>query len=278
MRERATLSRMRHRKSVVDLKIERANQHREELLAHIKAFRERQPYSIREERKESGGILYRVVTAHNSEDPPDSIPLLLGDFIQNLRASLDYLIGAMRVDGPSRDSAFPICTRRSGVNGFLQLSKKKLAGIPTPAKKRIERMQPYDRRYGRPRPERIHWEALAILQTFWNIEKHRTVLLAGGFLAPDYVAHNRTGKQSSGIGHRTTPSGDEADWWLPIDSRDQTFDPHFGIEVALTKPWGFADDWPDIVGWSLDGLVEYMYRTVYWEVLPQLREFIQPGA
>jgi hypothetical protein len=266
------------RRSVVDLKIERANQHREELIAAIKTFREREPYAIREDRKESKGILYRVVTAHKPEDPPDAIPLLLGDFVQNLRASLDYLIGAMRIDGPSRDSAFPICTRRSGVNGFLQLSKRKLAGIPTPAKERIERMQPYDRRYGRPRIQRTHWQALAMLETFWKIEKHRTILLASSFLAPDYVAHNRSGEEASGIGHRITPTGDEADWWLPIDSRDQTFDPHFGIEVSLTKPRGFADDWPNIAGWALDGLVEYMYRTVQYQVLPELREFIQPGA
>jgi hypothetical protein len=264
--------------SVVDLKIERANQHREELIANIKAFREREPYRIREQRKEWQGGLYRVVTAHQPEDPPDAIPLLLGDFVHNLRSALDYLVGAMRPDGPSRDSAFPICTRRGTANGFLNLSKKKLAGIPAPAKKRIKRMQPYDRRYGRPRLERVRWEALAFLETFWKVEKHRTILLASGFLAPDYVAHNRTGEQSSGIGHRTTPTGDEADWWLPIDSRDQTFDPHFGIEISLTKPRGYAEDWPSIAGWALDGLVEYMYRTVQYEVVPALREFIQPGA
>lgn len=267
-----------HPRSVVDLKIERANQHREELLANIKAFRERKPYLIREEPQNWRGSLYRIVTAYQPGDPPDTIPLLLGDFIQNLRASLDYLVGAMRTDGPSRDSAFPICTRRGTPNGFLQLSKKKLAGIPAPAKKVIERMQPYDRRYGHPRIERTHWQALGMLETFWKIEKHRTILLASGFLAPDYVTHNRLSEQSARIGHRRTATGDEADWRLPIESGDQAFDPHFGIEVSLTKPRGFAEDWPDIAGFALDGLVNYMYNTVYYQVVPALREYIQPLA
>lgn len=259
----------------IDLKIERANHHREELIASLKTFRERKPYLIRENRKEWRGITYRVVTAYQPERPPYSVSLVLGDFIQNLRASLDYLVGEMRVDGPSRDSAFPICTRRSGPNGFLQLSKKKLAGIPRPAQKMIERMQPYDR--GRPRKERVRWEVLRMLQTMWNVDKHRTILLATTLLSPDYIAHNRTGEEPSGIAHRISAARDEADWWLPIDNRDQTFDPHFGVEISLAKPRGFADDWPDIAGWPLDGLVDHLYNKVRYDVLPHLSQYVQRG-
>jgi hypothetical protein len=267
----------------IDLKIERADYHRKLLVAELQAFRDRepQPYLIREHGEEWNGIRYRVLTAYQPERPPDIISLMLGDFLNNLRAALDYLVGEMRPDGPSKHSAFPICARRTsgpGHSGFLDVSKKKLAGIPDPAKERIERMQPYDRRYGRPRLERRHWDVLRVLETLWNIDKHRTVLLSTGLLAPKEVWHNRTDEEDSGIGFRFSPARDEADIWLPIDERDQRFNPRFLVEVALAKPRGFADDWPDREwGEDLGGLVDYMYRTVVWSVLPQLREFIQRG-
>lgn len=265
-------------RSPVDLKIERANHHREQLLAELEAFRERKPYLIRERQEEWRGVPYWVVTAYQPERPPDSIPLILGDFVNNLRASLDYLVGEMRPDGPSKKSAFPIFTRRTtspGFAGFFDVGYSKLAGIPSPAKKLIERMQPYDRRYGRPRIERAHWEVLAALEALWNIDKHRTILLATSLISPSEVRHYRTGEEASGIGHRFTPARDEADWWLPIDDGDQRFDPRFDVEVALAKPRGFAEDWPRQEWGDLAGLVGYMYQVVVYGVLPQLRQFIQ---
>ena len=222
------------------------------------------------------GRPYRVVTAYAAENPPDCIPQLLGDFLTNLRSALDHLIGHMRPDGPSKTFAFPICSRKTGQHGsFMEVSGRKLADIPRPAKKIIEAMQPYDRRYGRPSRRRVQFEALGYLETLWNIDKHRTILLATSLLSPDYVGHNRGSEEPSGIAWRRAPADGEAEWWLPIDNRDQTFHPHFGVEVSLAKPRGFADDWPGIDGWAVDGLVDYMYRTVIWSVVPQLRKFIQ---
>lgn len=255
----------------VDLKVERANQHRVELLAMLAAFRDREPYRIREDLKEWNGKPYRVITAHSPERPPEIVPLLTGDFINNLRSALDHLVGVMRSDGPTRTSAFPICDRRGK---FLAQRRSKLAGIPHPAKELIERMQPYDRRYGRPRRERSRWDALAILETLWNTDKHRAILLTSTLVAPDYLGHNRTGEQSAGIGFRVAPAGHEAEWWLPVDDRDQRFDPHFGVQVALAKPGGFAADWPELFDWPLDGLVNHLYSKVAHDVLPMFREYL----
>jgi hypothetical protein len=262
----------------IALKVQRADKHREDLLRCLQGYRDRRPYQIRKHIESWEGRAYLVVTAYGAEPLPDEVPVLLGDFIQNLRSSLDYLVGVMRRDGPSRVSAFPICTRRNAPNGFLQISERKLADIPRPAKELIERMQPYDRRYGRPGLARVRWESLATLQALWNIEKHRTILLATTLLAPDYVTHNRTGEQGSGIAHRVAPSQGEADWWLPIDERDQSFDPHFGIEISLTKPRGFAEDWPPgVADIPLDGLVQHLYQKVAYDVLPHFRQYVQGG-
>lgn len=121
-----------------DLKIERANHHREQLLADLEAFRDRKPYLIRERVEERGDLIYRFVSAEDAEPPPAHIALVRGDFVQNLRASLDHLVGAMLPDGPSRDSAFPICVRKDGDSGFDRVSARKLAGIPDDAKDVIE--------------------------------------------------------------------------------------------------------------------------------------------
>ena len=259
-----------------DLKIGRANHHREQLLADLQAFRDREPYVIRERIEERGAVTYRVVSAEDAEQPPDQIALVLGDFIQNLRSSLDHVVGAIRADGPSKDSAFPICFRKDGDAGFDRVSIKKLAGIPEAAKDIIESMQPYVPADGDRDWHRDMFRPLGILHTLWNIDKHRSILLSTTLVRPKYIGHNRTTDEPSGIGHRLAAAGGIAEWWLPVDERDQAFDPHFGIEVSLTRPIGFADDWPPEMGSRpLDGLVEQLYRTVAFGAVPRLREFMR---
>lgn len=94
------------RSAVVREKIEWADHHRELLQAAFKEFRSRRPYSITEDIRLDEGRTYRVLTAH-PEPAPHEIGLIFSDFLQNIRASLDYLVGAMRADGPRRNSAFP---------------------------------------------------------------------------------------------------------------------------------------------------------------------------
>lgn len=261
----------------VDLKIERANHHREQLLADLEAFRDRKPYVIRERIEERGDLLYRVVSAEDAEPPPAQIALVLGDFVQNLRASLDHLVGAMLPDGPSRDSAFPICIRKDGDSGFDRVSARKLAGIPHDAKDVIESMQPYVRSDDDQDWHRDMFRPLGTLHTLWNIDKHRSILLSTTLVEPKYVGHNRSAQEASGIGRRFSAAGGIAEWWLPVDEKDQAFDPHFGVEVSLTRPRGFVDDWPAGIGSRpLDGLVEQLYRTVAHVAVPGLRKFIEP--
>jgi hypothetical protein len=260
--------------SPIDLKIERANEHRERLLDRLDTFRDREPkpYLIREHIEQGNGRAYRVLTAHSPEPPPAEIALDLGDFLHNLRGALDHLVGQMRRYGPTRDSAFPICKGYISSDGFLALSKKKLAGLPSEACKRIEGMQPYRR--GRPSLRRLQFEALEPLHGLWNIDKHRAILLTTSLLAPEYVWHNRPAHEPSSIGFRIPKSHKEAEIWLPLDG-DQRFEPHFSIEVALAKPRGFAGNWSRWADVDLEGLVDYMYRCVIWSVIPGLSQFVK---
>lgn len=64
--------------------------------------------------------------------------------------------------------------------------------------------------------------------------------------------------------------------WLPITEPQEYFEPHFAVHISLAQPRRFASDWPTWVErWELDGLVDYFYRVVRWEVVPMFNEFIQ---
>ena len=266
--------RLRYCTNPVDLKIQWADRHRELLLAKLDAYRRSQPYQIRIDDREWQGHSYRVVVAHDLQPPFPEIPLIFGDLIENLRSSLDYLVGLMRPDGPSKDSSFPICRQADGPNGFDKLAIRKLADIPGDAKKLIEGMQPYDNRGDA--LDSWRYKSLAALQALWNISKHRTVLFSSAFVKPEYIGSNRTDGEESRIGFRTNRADNEAEWWLPLTG-DQSFDPHFGIEIALAKPRGYAEDLPDWVGdWSVTSLVGLIYKTVEYDVVAHLYQFIQP--
>src|SRR5213592_4917234 len=99
---------------------------------------------------------------------------MLGDYVQNLRAALDYLVGAMRPDGPSRNSQFPIVLKRpKGPHGFKKRCCVYLHHVPDEAVQLIHWMQPYHR----PRWEGTFRNALAALEVLWNVSKHRTLLV-----------------------------------------------------------------------------------------------------
>ena len=125
----------------IRLKIERANQHIEELNGVIQGFMATNPYRVVSKRdaKTSEHVIY-VETAHPL---PLMVPLIAGDVIQNLYSSLDYLateLVAANGQNPSTKTAFPIVknvpftkeekARYEGqVDGMRQEAKKLLASM-----------------------------------------------------------------------------------------------------------------------------------------------------
>lgn len=262
---------------VVDLKIQWADHHRIALHTAFEAFRDRQPppYLITEDRRVHEGREYRVLTAH-PEPAPDEFGLIFGDFLQNLRSSLDYLVGAMRTDGPSRNSQFPILLERpKGPHGFKRRACVSLQGIPDEAVKLIHFMQPYHRPDV---PARHTFKSLAAIEALWNIAKHRTLHVVTAATKPDYVGHQGTEEGASGIGFRMAAANHSSEIWLPTTKPDERFDPHFTVHVSLAEPRGFANDWPRWVeSWELDGLVDHFHRVIRYEVATQFSQFIQRG-
>jgi hypothetical protein len=260
------------RSAVVRAKVEWADHHRGLLHAALKDFRDRKPYFVSEDRRAWDGIEYRVLTA--TPDPaPDQLGFILADFVQNLRAALDYLVGEMRDDGASRNSAFPLVLQRpKGPHGFRKRQCIALHGIPDEAVKLIHWMQPYHRPGGGGGVR----DALRVIEVLWNISKHRTLFVVTAVSRPDYVGRERTDEEAKSIGFRFPLSDNSSEIWLPVSEPEEQFDEHFTVHVSLAKPRGFADDWlPWFEHWEIDGLVDYLHNVVGYQVVPQFNPFLK---
>jgi hypothetical protein len=112
-------------------------------------------------------------------DPLDpSLPLIIGDCIHNLRSALDHLVYQLAVlNGSSASAAektaFPICLRETGPNGFNDRVRTSLKPfVSAAALAEIENSQPY-RAYSVPNEADI-W----VLHKLDIIDKHRLLLVA----------------------------------------------------------------------------------------------------
>lgn len=199
--------------------------------------------------------------------------------VQNLRATLDYLIGELRSEGPTGSSQFPICATPES---FVSARRSKLSGVPAAAIATIERMQAYgpdpDRgaleQWSEELQQRELYRPLRWLQTLWNVDKHRALAVASGLVVPGWASHNRVG-EDSGIGFRIDRSKGQAEVWVPLDERDDFLDAHFDVSVSLRPPpRGYKADWPtEINAFELDGLAESLCWMVRWSVLGDLEQY-----
>jgi hypothetical protein len=261
--------------SDVDRKLGRAEHHRDELATLLGQYRDSKPYRVDERADESRGKPYRVVYAHALEPVPDNAALIFGDVVQNLRATLDYLIGALRPGGPTRFSQFPICPT---TDCFESAKGSDLVGVGQDMVTVIESMQAYGQtpdpatasQLPADRLMREHYRPLRWLQTFWNIDKHRALAATPGWVVSDWATHNRPPGEDSGIGYRVDFANARAEWWVPIDEHDPYLDAHFEVRVLLRPPSrGFHEDWPgELVDVELDDLAGWLCRIVRWSVLP----------
>jgi len=115
----------------------------------------------------------RPVPSFRSKTPiPPEISLIVGDIVQNLRSSLDYLVRELVLaanNQPTDKEMFPICDSPKGFKDAVR--RGQLAGVPGDAEAIIKSLQPYrDGQAGKA-------NKLAILNELSNINKHRRVLL-----------------------------------------------------------------------------------------------------
>ena len=110
---------------------------------------------------------------------PARFPLIIGDFLQNLRSSLDYLVCELVIASksqPGKHNMFPICTTPEFFN-TQAVNRRRLEGVSKDAIDEIERLQPYHAANS----------VLQVMDDLCNINKHRRVLLTHlhGGVAPE---------------------------------------------------------------------------------------------
>lgn len=150
-------------------KIERANQHIEELKAAVLAFKATDPYKISTKRNpQTRELVYYIVSA---EPIPAPIAAILGDILQNLRSVLDHLayqlfIAAGGDPAKSAHIYFPIF---DDISAYKAKSLGKVQGIKQNAIDAIDAIKPY--KGGN--------DTLWLLHKLNNIDKHRLVITVG---------------------------------------------------------------------------------------------------
>ncbi len=108
---------------------------------------------------------------------PARIGLIVGDCLQNMRSSLDYLVWELVLANgltPTRQNAFPIALTEADYKNEVS-KRNRLTGISVEAHAVIDALQPYLRAQQHER----EGTPLAVLDSLQNINKHRRVLLTG---------------------------------------------------------------------------------------------------
>jgi hypothetical protein len=159
-------------------KIKRASHHLQTLHTEIRCFTEQDPKPYRfvpEIDAASSQCLWRVKI---ESDPPPKWSLITGDFVQNLRASLDYLVWQLVLANdcePGRQNAFPLVDQQPPLNPKNDNRRRweaKVAGVDPRAVEFIESCQPFN---GPDGPER---HVLAALRDLSDQDKHRSLMPA----------------------------------------------------------------------------------------------------
>lgn len=157
-------------------KLRRAHTHLETLYREVNAFTNTKTHDlITEFDEQTGEYVARVKVLRN----PNSLywGLLLGDFISNLRASLDHLVWQLVILSgakPGRDNQFPIAARGTQYwcakkDGTPSMRDRMLRGVAEEYRTRIDAIQPY--RAGRD----IEYVGLVILSRLSNTDKHQII-------------------------------------------------------------------------------------------------------
>lgn len=159
-------------------KVKRASRHLEVLHSEIRTFAASDPKPYRfvpEIDKAASRYLLRVKIERT---PPSDWSLIAGDFVQNLRAALDYLVWQLVIANkgePVKANAFPLFDHPPPSNPKNRSRKSwdaKLAGVHPDGICFIESCQPYG---GSDGPDRHLFAALRELS---NQDKHRSLMPA----------------------------------------------------------------------------------------------------
>lgn len=219
------------------LKLHRARQHIQTLNAQVAGFGDRHPYEFFEEfNPESGDHFARVKVLR---DPLPMWSVLVGDALQNMRASLEHLVFSLTLaysgepDRPE-DVSFPI----TDTPGKFEAIRKQRIGLMHPdAQAVIQRLQPYHR-------DGAKHDYLMVLDDLARVDRHRTLHLTPAFVVN--TAADIVFARDLDITEATLHLGPVKDGAKVATFRYTVTGPSPEMHVAISPEFGIAFDhaWP----------------------------------
>lgn len=184
---------MPHPLDGIRLKLARAQKHLDEVARITKPFEIGECRVVPERSADGSAVLWVV----HLPPVPDTLPVVIGDCLFNLRSALDHTVWQLvkaNSARPTTRTAFPIAASAAA---YKRASARGLAGVSAQAESIIERFQPY---HGRGNP-------LAILSTLHNIDKHRRLNLVTAVASDTSLLWTRDGSlvYECIIGHDKLP-------------------------------------------------------------------------
>lgn len=114
--------------------------------------------------------IYHARLVYPKKLPFRILSLMIGDCVHNMRAALDYMAWELAgADIADTETMFPIF---ESPDGFKKRGLKRIKHLPTDAQTAIERLQPYNTRYGG------HLLALDAINKIDATDKHKILTVA----------------------------------------------------------------------------------------------------
>ena len=153
-----------------DLKVQWAKRQLDVLTEYVLKFQAENHYTLTTE-EDTTNQLFIIETRVPHNDMVFTIALIMGDFVNCLRSSLDHLAWQLALNGgrtPTRDTSFPICEKDT-VDMQIKIAKSTF-GFPDAAVSIVKSLQPY--KSGDDYKKTHLWR----LNLLWNIDKHRHIM------------------------------------------------------------------------------------------------------
>ncbi|HEY7097450.1 MAG TPA: hypothetical protein VH437_12045 [Terriglobales bacterium] len=215
---------------------------------------------VSEEEPQTGRIILRF----RQQTPiPDEIPLIIGDAIQNLRSSLDYLVWELVLAAnnvPTDKNMFPICSTEDAFNN--QVARHRLDGVPVDAIAEIKALQPYH--YGQ------QWEKAPIqaIDTFCNVNKHRRLLLS---VLAVHASRTEIISSASGTSVQSTLSPRYHDAELAVGPVPSAIDEEMEMKGQVVTFITFKERPAE--GLEISGCLNHLWHFVNEYLLPKFEKF-----
>lgn len=190
---------------------------------------------------------------------PARIPLLLGDVLQNLRSTLDYLVWELAIAAknvPTKKNQFPICFKPKSFEDAVCKSGR-LDGVDVHAIHIIEGLQPYHLL-----PVGLEHSFTAVLDELVNINKHRTIITT--VLATTAIENFQVVSTPEGLYAYGTPIADTTPRRMVIPLGEQ---PNAQIGAFMQIDEGY------VKGAEISSALNALFRTTTENILPLFEEF-----